>query len=70
MKRLISSVSAPIEYIPFYHITKDMWNMHTDFLPYPGYAGHSDCVHFCYHPMMWMPVWKALLVGISSKKRN
>ena len=45
-----------LHYIPFYFATKDIWNMHTDFPPYPG--GHSDCVHYCYHPVLWQPIWK------------
>ena len=45
-----------VHYLPFYFATKDLWNMHTDFPPYPG--GHADCVHFCYHPQLWQPIWK------------
>ena len=45
-----------IHYFPFYFATKDLWNMHTDFPPYPG--GHSDCVHYCYHPQLWQPMWR------------
>jgi hypothetical protein len=47
-----------VHYVNFYFATQDLWNMHTDFPPYPG--GHSDCVHFCYHPILWQPIWKAL----------
>ena len=45
-----------VHYFPFYFATKDLWNMHTDFPPYPG--GHADCVHYCYHPQLWQPIWK------------
>lgn len=47
-----------VNYIPFHFATQDLWNMHTDFPPYPG--GHSDCVHYCYHPMLWQPIWRSL----------
>ena len=47
-----------VNYIPFYFATVDLWNMHTDFPPYPG--GHADCVHYCYHPVLWQPVWRYL----------
>lgn len=47
-----------VHYIPFYFATQDLWNMHTDFPPYPG--GHADCVHYCYHPVLWQPIWKLL----------
>ena len=48
----------PVHYVPYYFVTQELWNMHTDFPPYPG--GHSDCVHYCYHPILWQPLWKAL----------
>lgn len=48
-----------IHYVPFYFVTQDIWTMHTDFPPYPG--GHADCVHYCYHPVFWQPVWQSLV---------
>jgi hypothetical protein len=52
-------VFKKLHYIPFYFVTQDIWNLHTDFPPYPG--GHADCVHYCFHPAFWQPIWKSLV---------
>ena len=40
-----------IGYIPFYGVTKVLSSMHTR---------KGDCTHYCYHPSLWQPIWKAL----------
>jgi hypothetical protein len=47
------------EVIPFRSLTEDMWDTHMG-------GDYADCTHFCWSPMMFQPVFKTLLLAIST----
>jgi hypothetical protein len=52
-----------VSFVPFYQATLPL---HSEHIGRPAGVRALDCVHFCWLPTLWQPVWTAIAGIVNS----